>query len=201
MKQNYVVGFQNITGVSYAGKSGKHDATAPAVVTSNGAGPHNVQLFFLSPDGVVLHCLLGYWAPNDLLVEMRFVQNYQWKLWNSSLSMDEKKKRFRQNNLLAVRTLPSDLVGRSHLQSFDAKHEMKKPQSDFVFRPGDFHPPQPKGMKSGNLKSTVQVIHERMAKRPFVPYDEFDIEAFSDYGRERYDKKEETRVATPAKKR
>jgi hypothetical protein len=35
-----------------------------------------------------------------------------------------------------------------------------------------------------------QVVHERMAKRPFVPYDQFDMEMFSDYGKLRYDKHE-----------
>ena len=63
LKRNYVVGYKNITGASYAGKSGKHDTTAPAVYTTNGAGPHNVQLFFLSPDGVVIHCLLASRIP------------------------------------------------------------------------------------------------------------------------------------------
>src|SRR5437016_1359365 len=92
LKNQYICGYKNITGASYAGKSGKHDTSAPAVVTTNGAGPHNVQMFFLSPDGHVLHCLLGYWAPNDLILEMRFANN-QWKLWqNASLSVEAKKK-------------------------------------------------------------------------------------------------------------
>ena len=73
LKNQYICGYKNITGASYAGRSGKHDPAAPAVVTTNGAGPHNVQMFFLSPEGNVLHCLLGYWAPNDLLVEIRLV--------------------------------------------------------------------------------------------------------------------------------
>ena len=193
LKRNYVVGYKNITGASYAGKSGKHDTTAPAVYTTNGAGPHNVQLFFLSPDGVVLHCLLGFWDPRDLLVEMRFAQS-QWRLWQSNASIADKRKTNSQANLNVLRTLPADMVARSHLQGFDAKHEMKSSHSDFVFKKGDFHPPTLPGMKAGNLKSTVQVIHERMSKRPFVNYNEFDVATFSDYGREKYDKKEETRA-------
>ena len=61
------------------------------------------------------------------------------------------------------------------------------------------------GGKHNNLKSTVQVVHERMAQRPFVPYEDFDVEKFSDYGKWRYDKKEETRgqpmTKMPAKKK
>ena len=30
-----------------------------------------------------------------------------------------------------------------------------------------------------------------MAQRPFVPYDEFDVAEFADYGKQRYDNKED----------
>ena len=137
LKNQFVCGFKNITGESYAGKSGHHDVDAPAVVTTNGAGPHNVQMFFLSSDGTVLHCLPGYWAPQDLLVEMRFALNMD-KVWhNSSLSTAAKNKVFHDANLQAIRTHPSDMIERSHLQSFDAKHEQAKADSDFRFKPGD----------------------------------------------------------------
>jgi hypothetical protein len=43
------------------------------------------------------------------------------------------------------------------------------------------------------LKTTDQVVHERMAQRAYIPYDEFDVEKFCDYGQLRYDKKEDTR--------
>jgi hypothetical protein len=194
LKTQFVCGFKNITGEPYAGKSGHHDTDSPAVVTTNGAGPHNVQLFFLSSDGVVLHCLPGYWAPQDLLLEMRFAQN-QNQLWrNTSLSPAAREKRFKQANLTIVRQLPPDMLLRSHLQGFDAKHEEKKPTSDFRFKAGDYRPIYPMP-KHANLKTTVQVVHERMAQRPFVPYGDFDVAEFSDYGKWRYDKKEESRVA------
>ena len=41
-----------------------------AVGTTNGAGGHNVQIFVLSPDGVVLHALPGFWHPEDLVREL-----------------------------------------------------------------------------------------------------------------------------------
>ena len=194
LKTQFVCGFKNIKGESYAGKSGKHDTDSAAVVTTNGAGPHNVQLFFLSSDGTVLHCLPGYWAPQDLLLETRLALslNNLWK--NPSVSESEKKKRFSQAQLQFVRQLPADMVARSHLQGFDAKHEMNKPDSDFRMLKTDYRAPQPKMGKHPNLKSTVQVVHERMAKRPFVAYADFDVEKFSDYGKWRYDKKEEQRA-------
>jgi hypothetical protein len=192
LKQKFVVGFKNITGESYAGKSGRHAPTAPAVETTNGAGPHNVQLFVLSADGTVLHCLPGYWHPQDLVTELRFALELD-KLWrNPILATDAKQKQFAQAHREIIRNLPVGLIARSHLQSFDAKHEEQKKTSDFRFASGDFRPAGATG-KNKNLKPTVQVVHERMAQRPFVAYEKFDVEHFSDYGKWRYDKKEETR--------
>jgi len=192
LKNEFVCGFKNITGASYAGKSGQHDTDAPAVVTTNGAGPHNVQMFILSSDGTVLHCLPGYWAPLDLVQEIRFALNLD-KTWkNDQLSRTSKDRLFKQANLAAVRMVPKDMLERSHLQSFDAKHEEAKAHSDFKYKAGDYHPAIHLA-KHNNLKTTVQVVHERMAQRPYVAYEEFDVEKFSDYGKMRYDKKEETR--------
>ncbi len=47
------------------------------------------------------------------------------------------------------------------------------------------HPP-------GNAFKTCDVImHERMAKRPFMPFQRFDVASYSDYGKPRYDKNED----------
>ena len=51
LKNQFVCGYRNITGEPYAGKSGKHETDGQAIVTTNGAGPHNVQFFFLSEEG------------------------------------------------------------------------------------------------------------------------------------------------------
>jgi hypothetical protein len=40
------------------------------------------------------------------------------------------------------------------------------------------------------FKTVDQVVHERMAQRPFVAHESFDVESFSDYGKMRYDKHE-----------
>jgi hypothetical protein len=204
LKTNFVCGYKNITGEPYAGRSGRHDPDAPAVLTTNGAGPHNVQMFFLSKDGVVLQCLPGFWSPQDFLYEMRFALGLNQLWFNDQVPLETKKRLFSQQQLQDIPRHPADMVARSHLQSFDAQAELKKTkkQSDFIYRPGDYHSPtQTKAMH--NLKTTDQVVHERMAKRPFLTYEEFDVANFSDYGKERYDKKEEMREAglTPKKKK
>jgi hypothetical protein len=202
LKTQFVCGFKNIKGEPYAGKSGQHDPDSPAVLTTNGAGPHNVQIFLLSPDGTVLHCLPGYWAPADLLLEMQFARSLE-KVWqNPNLSVETKRKLFREANLQHMASHPLDMRQRSHLQNFDAKEEHKKASSDFTFKTGDYHPPvavasRRKMMQQGDLKAVDQVVHERMAQRPFLSYEEFDVEKFSDYGKMRYDKHE----ADPSKKK
>lgn len=40
-----------------------------------------------------------------------------------------------------------------------------------------------------------------MAQRPFIAYENFDVEQFSDYGKIRYDKKEDQRAAAPVMKK
>lgn len=205
LKSQFICGFKNIKGEPYAGKSGKHDPDSPAVLTTNGAGPHNVQMFMLSSDGTVLHCLPGYWCPEDLIREMQFamVLNRLWQ--NPSLSQDKKQKLFAQVNLQDIRLHSAAMRQRSHLQGFDAKEERQKADSDFKYRPGDFHPPlyligKHKMPKQSDLKAVDQVVHERMARRPFVAYESFDVENFSDYGKMRYDKHEASDLATKKKK-
>ena len=50
-------------------------------------------------------------------------------------------------------------------------------------------PSRPK--QQDEFKTTDQIVHERMAARPFVKYADFDVAAFSDYGRPKYDKKQD----------
>jgi hypothetical protein len=43
------------------------------------------------------------------------------------------------------------------------------------------------------FKTTDELMHERMAKRPFVAYDSFDVASYVDYGLQKYDKHEDAR--------
>ena len=195
LKNHFVCGFRNIKGEPYAGRSGKHDPDSPAVLTTNGAGPHNVQIFLLSSDGTVLHCLPGYWCPEDLVHEMQFAVNLN-RIWqNPTLPLEKKQKLFQMANLQDIHLHSLAMRLRSHLQSFDAKEERQKPDSDFRYRLGDYRPPavlvgKRKIAKQSDLKSVDQVVHERMTQRPFVAYESFDVEKYSDYGKMRYDKHE-----------
>ena len=195
LKNQFVCGYKNIAGEPYAGRSGHHDTDSPAVVTTNGAGPHNVQLFFLSSDGTVLHCLPGFWAPQDLLLEIQLAQNLN-RLWqNNNVTPEKKNKMFRQTQLAHTAQHPAQMTERSHLQGFDAKHEKQESDSDFKVKSSDSIHRRVKLAKNNGLKTTDQVVHERMAERPFVNYEEFDVADFTDYGKISYDKKEQTRVA------
>jgi hypothetical protein len=192
LNSQFVCGFRNIKDEPYCGKSGQHDPNTPAVLTTNGAGPHNVQIFVLASDGTVLHCLPGFWNPADLLYELKFAQSLN-RVWtNTQLSQETKEKRFKEANTKHASAHSLDMRTRSHLQGFDEKKERRKGESDFKLEPGQ----QPtvtltrRGPKLSDMKTVDQVVHERMARRPFVPYEDFDVAAYVDYGQLRYDKHE-----------
>ena len=56
LKKHFVVGWKNNQREDYVGSSHGYTCDQPAVGTTNGAGPRNMQTFVLSPDGYVLHC-------------------------------------------------------------------------------------------------------------------------------------------------
>jgi hypothetical protein len=184
--------------------SGRHDREGQAVSTTNGAGPHNIQMFLLSPDGVVLTCLPGYWAPQDLVTEVRFAAQLD-RVWKDpKLSRAQKDQEFRVMHEAHVAEHPRGMVARSHLQGFDALYEAQKPRSDFmkdphyvnaVYQSGSEQGAEAKHPPMSAFKTTDQVMHERMARRPFVPYSHFDVGAYSDYGKWRYDKEEDARLS------
>lgn len=68
----------------YAGNSGTHKSRGNAVDTTSGAGLHNIQMFVMNPDGTVIHCLPGFWNPQDLADELTLAR----KLNDLSLKME-----------------------------------------------------------------------------------------------------------------
>ncbi|HVY63124.1 MAG TPA: hypothetical protein VHF22_15810 [Planctomycetota bacterium] len=193
LRGHFVCGWKNIEGEAYAGKSGDHMPSNPAVRTTNGAGPHNTQLFILASDGTVLHCLPGYWDPRDLAREIGLASqlNAVWR--NGALTREQKDARFRELQLAHLATHPQDMVDRSVMQGFDKKFEQRRrgATSDCILREGSrmpaLRPSRPR--QQDEFKTTDQILHERMAARPFVKYADFDVARFSDYGRPKYDKK------------
>ena len=194
LRSQFVCGFKNIAAEPYCGRSGEHDPNEAAIWTTNGAGPRNTQLFILDADGTVLECLPGFWAPEDLLSEFEFARALD-KVWHDGNRSPERKNAvFEEAQLQHLKVHSQAMMERSHLQGFDAKEEEGKPQSDLFYKAGEFKPSfdlmNGVSRKYPDLKTVDQLVHERMAKRPFVNYDQFDVAAYVDYGKKRYDKHE-----------
>jgi hypothetical protein len=90
-------------------------------------------------------------------------------------------------HLAHIQGHPLLMTKRSQMQGFDKKFEekMRLATSDTILSTD--------GGKDGKpvFKTTDVILHERIARQPFVKYSDFDVVAFSDYGRALYDKKEE----------
>lgn len=194
-KSDFICGYKDISHKHWAGASGKHKPDENAVDTTNGAGPHNIQMFVMTPDGVVLHCLPGYWHSNDLASELKFAEkiNDVWK--DSSLTREQKDAAFTQMQLQQVMAEPKGMSGRSHMQGFDLAEEAKKrPHGGFFYNPSLVD--QASGHTPANNVKTVDIVmHERMSQRPFVEYRDFDTAQFATYGKNEYDKHEQFRLA------
>jgi hypothetical protein len=178
LKSQFVCGYEDIENKGFAGASGRHECDGNAVNTSNGAGPRNVQIFVLAPDGTVLHCLPGYWHSRDLAQELVFAQKLN-RLWlRSDFSLAQKKTIASQLQLAHIGDHSQAEHDRSHMQPFDVSYESSHNPGSDALLPG------------GQAKTIDVLMHERMAVRPFVPYDQFDVKTFSAYGDPMYDKHE-----------
>lgn len=195
LRSEFVCGYTDISNKKYAGASGKHSPTENAVHTTNGAGPHNIQIFVLSHDGTVLHCLPGYWKPQDLHQELVFAKavNEVWK--NKNLTVPQKRIMFSELNMAHIEEHDKGLSKRSKMQGFDLIHEGKhNPNSDFFYNPAKVDRQTGRTSKD-NVKTVDIVMHERMAQRPFVQFEHFDADVYSSYGKPMYDKHEQYRMA------
>lgn len=54
---------------SLKGYSPEHVAAVP-----EGAGGGNIRIYFCTPEGKVIHQVIGYWKPDSLLQEIRFAR-------------------------------------------------------------------------------------------------------------------------------
>lgn len=197
LKNHFVCGTRDISDQPYSGVSGRHLPTGNAIHTTNGAGPHNLQLFILSADGVVLTCLPGYWNSSDLVREMQFAYELN-KVWQDpSLTRSQKDALFREGHLSHISEHPMQMVARSRMQGFDQKYEAKRRlhSSDCIADPSLITDPYAQRLPQEAFKTTDEIMHARMAQRPFVPYQQFDVAVYTDYGRPLYDKNEDLRSA------
>jgi hypothetical protein len=199
LKQYFVCGVRDISGLPFSGFSESHAPDGVAVNTSNGAGPHNIQLFVLSADGTVLTCLPGFWNPQDLVGELQLAEDLN-RVWlDPNLTRAQKDNWFRTLQLRHIRQHSPQMVSRSQMQGFDKQYEVKHRlnNSDVIadrslaaedLAPGGHAP-------DTAFKTTDVIMHQRLANQPFVPYDQFNVAALIEYGRPQYDKNENMRTA------
>jgi hypothetical protein len=199
LRDRFVCGYRDITGEPWAGRSGTHAPGGQAIRTTNGAGPRNLQLFMLAPDGTVLHALPGYWSAPDLAHELEFAGELL-ALWRDpSVSRTRKDAEFARLHLEHARRHPPSMVAHSRMQSFDQKFEARRRlyASDTILDPARVAAAMASGdrrLPQEAFKTTDVIAHERMAQRPFVPFAGFDVAQFVDYGKPKYDKHEDERL-------
>lgn len=182
LRRDFVVGWNNIESEEFCGTSSGYSRRQTAVGTTNGAGAHNVQMFVISNDGVVLHALPGFWHPDDLTAELRFAQVLD-RLWqDQGRSRQEKERMFEKLHHLELRKQSEITTARSDWQGFDASAELRR-----LAQSEDRDTVVHQASGKVTMKPINVLVHERMASRPFVPFADFDTAAFVDYGRLYYD--------------
>lgn len=173
LQTKFVCGWKNIKGLEGVGQSHEHAPACRAANVNNGSGFHNVQMFVLTPDGRVVHCLPGFWKPDALVKELEFALSLV-KIWqDASLSMRQKAQKFSDAHLAHLQQHPDTVVRQSELPSFDQWHERRR-QTDTT-------------RSNGQCKKADQIVHERMAERPFVAFKDFDTAVYADVGQKFYD--------------
>lgn len=190
---------KDISNEPYCGVSGRHEVNGKAINTTNGAGPHNIQMFVLAADGTVLTCLQGFWNSKDLVQELSLASQLN-RVWlDPRLSRVHKDQMFRQMHMAHFQQHEPATIARSHLQGFDAKYEAKHrlSSSDCIVNPQMAAQANIKGAKIPwqAFRTTDELMHRRMADRPFTSYGTFDVAAYVDYGRPKYEKHEDARDA------
>ncbi|MBZ0187094.1 MAG: hypothetical protein K8F91_12680, partial [Candidatus Obscuribacterales bacterium] len=116
---------------------------------------------------------------------------------NPALSRGQKETMFRNLHLAHHNEHSQQMVKRSRMQGFDQKFEAKHRlhTSDTILDSRSASQALVGGQKipQSAFKTTDQIMHDRMAARPFVAFNKFDTAAFVDYGRPKYDKNEDFR--------
>jgi hypothetical protein len=174
LRTRFLCGWKDISNERHAGRSNDHEPGARAADVNNGSGFHNVQIFVMTPDVRVVHCLPGHWKPETLLKELEFSLTLV-DLWkDASLQIRDKAERFTEAHLAHMQEHSEKEIQQSALPAFDERIERGKENTD-TRRP------------SGQVKMADQIVHERMAERPFMAYREFDTAVFADVGERFYD--------------
>jgi len=158
---------------SYAGRSGNHPTSNRCVWVRNSAGSANVQMFFTTADGKVVSALPGFWNPDDFMDEVEVAQKLL-DLYEREDSVAQRNEKFMNIHLTRALTTDAKTRRNSQLQGFD-----RRAAGEDANRTAGY-------MQSGT-KSSDQIIHERMAEWPYVPFSRFDVDAVVCMGLKHYD--------------
>lgn len=189
LDDNFVLGTSNIEKEEHVGISHGYKPCQTAVGTTNGAGGRNVQLVVMAADRTVVHVLPGFWSAEDLLPELAFAMRLHEVYRDDGRSPEGKAAMFAAMHRAFARRLSPETIARSRWQDFDIWAEVDRAKAEkrdvFVLGPDGM----PQSGESGQpmVKPICQLVHERMAERPFQPLATFDMESFVDYGRPFYD--------------
>ncbi len=175
LQKNFVCSWKNIQGSDYAGTSNKHLPDYAATEVEMCAGHNNVQMFFMTSDGRVVNCLPGYWTSEAFLSEAQLALDLN-KNYLSESSIAKRNEQFLDSHLNQVSKYDVTMLMKSQLTGFDQMVVAQQQGTDFKRQAGN----------TKDLKSTVQIIHERMAERPYTPFGSFNIQSFVEMGQQSY---------------
>ncbi len=147
-------------------------------------------MFVIAADGTVCHVLPGFWHPDDLARELKFALELV-ELWgDESVPPSHKRAVFAAAQHDELSRQPRETYLRSGWQGFDAKNEQKRIANgivrDTIEVGADGHYVENKSGKL-SMKTINVIVHERLASRPFLAFEQFDTAVFADYGRKYYD--------------
>jgi hypothetical protein len=177
----FVLAARNIEKDLHVGLSHGYRSDQSAVGTTNGAGGRNVQLLVLAADGVVVHALPGFWHAADLVPELRLGLELFRLYLDDDRTPAARDAMFHALHRAHLQRHGAAAATRGAWQSFDKHHELHR--ADFAAR--DTSEIAPDGKRV--LKAIPQLVHDRLATRPFRRLADFDLESFVDYGRPFYD--------------
>lgn len=181
LRDQFVLGYGDLERAPHVGLSGGYRRDQSVLGATNGAGGRNVQLFCLAADGTVVHALPGFWHAIDLLPELQLARQLH-DLWlGADHTLAQKVAMAQTLHRGYVKKLGAGTMLRSRWRAEDLSAEQARgPARDTIARDEKGQPV--KGAGGFVLVPTVQVVHERLAAKPFVKFGDFDVEAFVDYG-------------------
>lgn len=184
LREHFVVGRADLERAPHVGLSLGYEADQTAMGTTNGAGGRNVQILVLAADGTLVHALPGYWHALDLLPELDLARQLHSLYGSTAHTREQKEAMARVLQKGFARNAHSGLQNRTRWRDVDAAIERERGRAE----PRDTCQVDAKGKPVVDakgilqLKPLLQVVHERLAARPFVALASFDMEAFVDYG-------------------